>query len=228
MAMKLGTENKRQVYLAVGLIIAIIVVAIYEYGGSAKTNTTASMAKTGTRTTQPKSATNALVPTVKGPANAAAQDAQSGPAAEKVASLNLDPALQLQRLSYTESIYYEGRGRNIFSMDSVPMAPIEETLASARPNAAAEVKKSAFDYEIPEAPPIDLKYFGYTVGKDKVYKAFFVKGDDIFIARTGEIVNRVYKIGNITATGVEVTDLGHNNTRTVPITSPPSAHPGIN
>ncbi|HUX44478.1 MAG TPA: hypothetical protein VMV57_06980 [Terracidiphilus sp.] len=195
MALTTGVTNKRQVALVAGLLVVLVCVAGYElydqFGGGPAP---ARPAAEGTR---------ALGTAGQAP----------GPEARRLSNADIDPTLHLAKLAESEDVVYRGTGRNIFSADSAPM--IEAPVKSARVERAAVV--------VPQGPPrppaIDLKYFGYSETHDHQLKAFLVHGDDIFIARPGEIVDHRYKVDSILPGSVQVTDLGYNNTQTLPLAS---------
>jgi hypothetical protein len=211
MALQKGTENKKQVYFLTALVLAIVLVGSYElkiYFGSP--STPAPSVAASKSTVQSSSRSSSAVASV---ANASVSEGQE---AQKLSNEGTDPALHLEVLARSERIEYLGTGRNIFSAESAPPL-IEKLVASARPGQFGQPVVSAAPAGPvkPVAPPIDLKYFGYTQTKDKSLQAFFIHGDDIFTARNGEIIDHRYKVGVIQANSVQVTDLGYNNTQTL-------------
>ena len=209
MALPLGIENKRQVYILAALLAVIVCAGGYELKGSFGGAPTPARPVAAARSIagQP-----ALEP---GRAAATNPSSSGSPEAQKLSNADIDPTLHLDKLALSEEVEYLGTGRNIFSAESEP-ARIEMPAAGARPgqhstNAAPAVPEKH------RPPAIDLKYFGYTQAKDKSLQAFFVHGDDIFVARAGEIVDHRYKVNAIMPGSVQVTDLGYNNTQTLPL-----------
>jgi hypothetical protein len=211
MALQLGTENKRQVYIVAVLFAIILGAGGYElYNNFAGPSTPA--APPPVRTPAPAGAT---ARTVGQPAATAQNGAQD---AEKRSNAGIDPTLHFDLLAQSEDVSYEGTGRNIFSASSAPAVNIPKPVTSPRPGGPA-VNVPVGPPPPPKPPAIDLKYFGYTETKDKSIKAYFVRGDDIFVASAGQIVDHRYKIDDIKPGSVQVTDMGYNNTQTLTLTA---------
>lgn len=194
MAIRLGAENKKQVYIVAALFAVIAVV-----GGMELYST---FSGPPPRQALPVAATGR---------SAAAGSSAAGPEAQKLSNDNLDPTLHFDKLAQSEDVEYHGTGRNIFSADSAPVE-IPQPIKSARNNTAPSVNLPP---AVPQPPSIDLKYFGYEETPDKDFRAFFIHGDDIFMARLGEVVDHRYRVVAIKPTSVEVTDLSYNNTQTL-------------
>jgi hypothetical protein len=201
MALALGLENKRNVVLVIVLFAALIGVTIYVFfsGPSAPPP-----APTQTAAPAQTEAPNSASASGKPPAG--------GGEAQRLSNAGIDPSLHFDKLAQSEDVRYEGTGRNIFSAESMPVIPTP--LSNGR-NIQAKLPPPPAGP--PKPPDIDLKYFGYEQDSDKSFRAFFVHGDDIFIARSGEIVDHRYKVGAIHPLNVEVTDLAYNNSQTLAV-----------
>jgi len=225
MALKSGIENKRQVYLLSALGVIILIGGGYEiytsFFSSPAPTRPIPVATPRQLATDENSTETSARPSPSQPSTASVASV-SGPEAEKLASISnsgLDPTLHLDKLLLAEQVQYAGSGRNIFSADSAPVH-IEQPLHPARPNGnTPALPIHAGPPPPPQPPAIDLKYFGYTQSRDKSLKAFFVHGDDIFMARSGDIVDHRYKIGTIMPGSVQITDLSFNNTQSIPLTA---------
>ena len=68
-------------------------------------------------------------------------------------------------------------------------------------------------------PPIDLKFYGFAISKPGEAKRIFLsQGEDVFIAKEGDIVDRRYKVVHISPNAVEILDVLSNNRQSIPLT----------
>jgi hypothetical protein len=194
---KLGVENRKQVIaLAVLGGIAVLMLAYEFWPASTTTATTA--APTTTVAAKPATHRNSagkMVPVVEP---------------------RLDPTLDLKLLAQSEEIKYEGNGRNIFVLGSMPkIEPVKGNPATDRGAAQAQLHMPA---PIPPPPPITLKFFGFANKPGETKKVFLSQGEDVFIAGEGDIVDRRYRVLRISPTAVDVEDVINNNRQSLPLT----------
>jgi hypothetical protein len=188
--------------LAAGLGVLAVLVAAHEFIPSS--STIASTTATESQAFSPSA--------VRSPAR---RGSGSGSGKKARPPQSLDPTLRLQQLAATEQIKYEGSGRNIFVSQPDPVIPTP--LAPG-----ATDNKDAQLYHPPAAPvqpPIPLKFFGFSNLPGEPKKVFLLKGEDIFVAGEGEIVDRRYKVVRISPTSVDIQDVvGSGPPQSVPLT----------
>jgi hypothetical protein len=107
-------------------------------------------------------------------------------------------------------VTYKGSGRDIFQNKPDPPPPIPEPV------------KPVIDTRPPPPPPpppIPLKFYGFSGNKSGPKQVFLSKGDDIFVAKEGQVIDRRYKVIKIGPNSVEVEDVLTNNRQTLPLTA---------
>ena len=194
MALQKGTEKKWQVYLVGALFVVILALGGYEIKDNFFSSAPPPARLPAVAAIRPA---DQPVP-VNSRAAAPTAPVSGGQEAQKLSNAGIDPSLHLEKLALSEDVEYLGTGRNIFSAESAPPPPqkIENLVTGPRPGQPGVTAPSATPAR-PTAPPIDLTYFGYTQAKDKSWQAFFIHGEDIFVARSGEIVDHRFKVGAI-------------------------------
>lgn len=201
--MKLGTENRRNTILAGVLGVVAVLALAYQFIPSS--STIASTGSTG--------AVASPISVLTHPASR--RGSGSGAAKKERAPQSLDPTLHLQQLNAIEQIKYEGSGRNIFVSQAEVVIPKPLTAGTANPNEPNV-------YKVPPPAtqaPIPLKFFGFANQPGETKKVFLSKGEDVFIAGEGEIIDRRYKVVRISPTSVEIQDVvGSGPPQSIPLT----------
>ena len=201
-AMKVGTEDKKKLITAGTFGVFAVAYLVYTFVGSSGSDAPSA----------PPPAVVATAPAA--PANTAGHAA---PATAHITPSKLDPTLHPEGMLLTESLLYSGRGRNIFAAPGTQL--VETKLAEIpKPIAPARyVPTTPVNMGPPPPPPINLRFFGIATRKDGSRQAFLLQGEDVFVAAAGDIVSRRYKIGEVTAHDVTVTDMTNSNTQHIPL-----------
>jgi hypothetical protein len=201
---KLGTENRRNTILAGVLGVVAVLALAYQFIPSSST-----IASTGTSAGAVASPISVLTHP------ASRRGSGSGAAKKERAPQSLDPTLHLQQLTAIEQIKYEGSGRNIFVSQAEVVIPKPLAPGAVGPN-------DPKPYQVPAVTaqgPIPLKFFGFANQPGETKKVFLSKGEDVFIAGEGEIIDRRYKVVRISPTSVEIQDVvGSGPPQSIPLT----------
>jgi hypothetical protein len=130
----------------------------------------------------------------------------------------VDPTLRLDLLAKLQEVKYTGTERNIFQFYTPPPPP---------PPAP---EKPIFTVKLPEPPPppptppppppIPLKFFGLASAPGVSPRKAFLQdkeGDDVFIAKEGELVKKRYKVIKINDTNIEMEDTQNSSKQKIPL-----------
>jgi hypothetical protein len=136
-------------------------------------------------------------------------------AEDRVDPATIDPTLRLELIRRLGGVRIEGGARTIFDFGAAPPPkqpdppkifpkPAVAAAAAAPPppvsiTPAAPVK--------PAAPPIPLKFYGFVGGaRAKAKRAFFLEGEEIYVAGEGEVIQKRYRVVRIGLNSVVVED----------------------
>lgn len=141
----------------------------------------------------------------------------------------IDPTLRLELIAKLRKAPIEGGARSIFEFSQPPAPPPPKVDPIKPPPMAVNAKAGAPAAAGPPAkpatpplPPITLKFYGYVNGPVKgapgaSRRAFFLDGDDIFIAGENDVIRNRYKIIRIGISSAVVEDTTNKNQQTLPL-----------
>ena len=142
-------------------------------------------------------------------APAAANQARNARPASRVNAL--DPTLRTDLLKDSEQSKYENRGRNIFVSQVVLPKETQPVISKQQTPQPPPVP-------VYTPPPINVKFFGFASKPGEPKKIFLSQGEDIWVAKEGEIVNRRYRVLKINPNSVDIEDILSNNRQSIPLT----------
>jgi hypothetical protein len=139
----------------------------------------------------------------------------------------IDPELHLDLLAKVQSVEPIEAGRNLFQYGAAPPPPGPATPLPkgvqkipikppvAPPPVTAPVTAHT-EPVAPQAPPINLKYYGYVVSKtDGRKEACLLDGEEIILATENETIKQRYKIVRIALSSIVIEDTQAKSTQTL-------------
>jgi hypothetical protein len=144
---------------------------------------------------------------------------------DRVDPMSIDPTLRLDLLAKVQAVNIEGGRRNLFAAGAAPLPPeplVPVKGAGRRDRQAAVIGPEPLPGPppaplAPQAPPITLKYYGYSSAHDNRKRAFFLDGDDILVAAEGETVKKRYRVVRIGINSVVMEDTQFKHEQTLPL-----------
>lgn len=231
--MKLGAEPK-QVAILVG-VLAIGAVAWFIGSDSPRSQQSST---TAARPAQPMVGGPRTLPVVASqtkprPAlRAAVQEfkpvLKSRRVEDRLDPTTIDPTLRLDLVKRLARVKIEGGTRTIFDFGAAPAPkqpdppkifptpPVDRAKLTPSPGPPINLMTPGAQPQKPQAPPMRLKFYGFVGGaRTKTKRAFFLDGEDIFVAGEGDVIQKRYKVVRIGLNSVVMEDLEFKSEQTL-------------
>jgi hypothetical protein len=148
---------------------------------------------------------------------------------DRVDPTTIDPTLRTDLLARLGGIQIQGGSRPLFEFSAPPppKAPDPGKIIPAKPVtvakpvavAAAPPPPATSTTPVkPSAPPIPLKFYGFTAARAGAKRAFFLENEDVFVASEGELVKKRYKVVRVNLNSVVMEDTEYKQQQTLPLT----------
>lgn len=149
---------------------------------------------------------------------------------DRVDPTTIDPTLRTDLLARLGTIQIQGGSRPLFDFSAAPppkapdpgKIPIKPAAVKPPPVVIAPVKPPpppvATAPVKPQAPPIPLKFYGFTAARAGLKRAFFLEGEDVYVANEGDIVKKRYKVVRVNLNSVVMEDTEYKQQQTLPLT----------
>lgn len=134
----------------------------------------------------------------------------------------IDPTIRVDLLTKLRNAEIEAGARSIFDFSQPPVPKPPPVTIKPKPAVAEAPKPVVATANVeppkPPPPPIPLKFYGYAnTAKGGPKRAFFLDGEDIFVAAENEMVRSRYKIIRIGLNSAVVEDTSNKNQQTLPL-----------
>jgi hypothetical protein len=229
--MKLGADRKRVIIL--GVLLAVAAYIIYSNMTSSdvppQTPRPARMQPAAVGVPAPVRApeTRAAAPTrsARGGSQEFRPSLKPRRPEDRLDPSTVDPTLRLDLLAKLQTVPVAGGMRSLFEFSTAPPPP------PRTPDPKIIPKRARFMGPLPvlppgaapavprtPPPPINLRFYGYVSSpRPSAKRAFFLDGENIFVASEGEIIQHRYKIVRIGINSVVVEDTEYQNQQTLPL-----------
>jgi len=135
----------------------------------------------------------------------------------------IDPSLHLDLIAKLQAAPLVGGERSLFDFGApprpkTPPPPVNPIKPTTPPAITPAVSGPPSAPAKPPVPPIPLKFYGYVngaVGGSR--QAFFLQGDDIFVAGENDTIQNRFKVIRIGVNSAVIEDTTNKNQQTIPL-----------